>query len=100
MRIIPQLVNVTDDDSLRCTLLPGDHLYNEFEPEHTNIREMTLKGVFPNKDIDKFRAIHRMIYRIKPVIYTGHELFASNLDKMPYKMHLFYFADDNLSLPY
>lgn len=100
MRIVPQLVYPTDNDSLRCTLLPGDHLYNEFEPEHTNVREMPLKEILPNKEIDSYRAIHRMIYRVKPVRYTGHELFISNLEKMPYKAHLFYFSGDNLHLPY
>lgn len=98
-RIVPQLVDIIDDDNFRCTLLPGDHLYNHFEPEMVNVQKMKLKDVLPDKEIDRFRAIHRMIYRIKPLVYTGHELHVSNLSKMPYKMHLFYYSGDNFYLP-
>jgi hypothetical protein len=100
MKIIPQIVDIVDEESLRCTLLPGDHLYNEFEPEATNVKQMTLKEILPGKEIDNFRAFHRLIYKTKPMMYTGHDLHILNLSKMPYKVHLFYFAtDDRFYLP-
>lgn len=98
-KIIPQLVDIIDDDSLRCTILPGDHLYNSIDPDTTNVRKMTLKDVLPDKEIDNFRAIHRMVYRTKPIIYTGHQLYISNLQKMPHKTHLFYYSGDSFYLP-
>lgn len=96
---MPQLIDIVDNEDLRCAVLPGDHLYNEIEAETANVRQMTLKEVVPDKGSEVFRAMHRMVYRIKPIIYTGHELHVHNLSTIPHKIHLFYYAGDNFHLP-
>jgi len=96
-RIVPQSVQASDDDSLRCILMPEDHFYNHVEPESVALKEMKRAEIIPDKEIDKFRAIHRLTYKMKPLMYTGHELHVSNVSKMPHKMHLFYFAGSDFN---
>lgn len=93
-------MDIVDDDTMRCAILPGDYLYNEFEAETCNVRQMMLKEILPGKEIDRFRPFHRMTYKTKPLVYTGQELHVFNLKKMPYKIHLFYFVgNDHFHLP-
>lgn len=91
MRITPHLCRVQEQQNVVVNLMPGDHLYDVGNPNHTPPKARPAKELLPPYPDDEQRPIHRIIFHSDPprLLYHRHELHMKNLPE-DFRFHLFH----------
>uniref|UniRef100_A0A914HJA3 Uncharacterized protein n=1 Tax=Globodera rostochiensis TaxID=31243 RepID=A0A914HJA3_GLORO len=98
-RITPHIFRSIEGPGSNVHVLPGDHLYDETNPDFTPPTFGHGNELNPPYPEDRTKPIHRIIFysEQKPLQYHKLKLFVRNFDSSSKKPHLFHTNDSSVN---